>query len=218
MTTALTTDTARSQLDRAVSACLTGLSPHTVRAYRGKIEHFAAWCAEFPDRRRLDRESVSLWSDALTRSGQSGIAVNQALSAVKRLSTEAANLGWLAWESAVQIQAIRSRKYKGIKTGNWLTLDQVRTMLQLPDRTSIKGARDAAVLALLIGCGLRRQEACDLDVVRIGYRVNHMVISNLNGKGNRVRTLQVPDWAAKDIQNWISRSGITNGKLLRSLK
>ena len=215
-----------AQFTRAVDACLAGVAENTRRVYAHKIQMFRAWCAESPPGadgrpRGLNRESVALWAQNLTARGQGGIAVNQALSAIKRLSTEAANLGWLDWESAVQIQSIKSRKYKGIRTGKWLTIEQVREFLAGPDRTTLIGKRDAAVLALLIGCGLRRQEACDLTAQQIGWKLSPagpvMTINNLNGKGNRVRTLQVPSWAAKDIQVWLDAARIATGKLLRSV-
>jgi site-specific recombinase XerD len=212
------------QIARAISTCLTGLSLNTQRAYTSGIRSFQAWCNESPPgatSRGLNRESVALWAQNLTARGQSGIAVNQALSAVKRLSTEAANLGWLDWESAVQIQSIKSRKYKGIRSGKWLTLAQVKLLIAGPDRTTMLGKRDAATLALLVGCGLRRQEACELPAQLIQWKLSDqgpvMLIANLNGKGNRVRTLQVPGWAARDIQAWMESAGVTTGKLLRSI-
>ena len=214
-----------AQFTRAVTACLAGLSPNTQRVYRARIESFQSWCAESPpgiQPRGLNRESVALWAQNLTARGQSGIAVNQALSAIKRLATEAANLGWLDWESAVQVQSIKSRRYRGIRTGQWLTLAQVQRFIAAPDRATPLGKRDACVLALLLGCGLRRQEACNLPAQSIGWKLTErgpvMQINNLQGKGNRVRTLQVPGWAARDIQDWMDSAGVTSGKLLRSLK
>ena len=215
-----------AQFTRAITTCLAGLSPNTQRVYRSKIASFQSWCAESPTGttaipRGLNRESVSLWAQNLTARGKSGIAVNQALSAIKRLATEAANLGWLDWESAVQIQSIKSRKYRGIKSGQWLTVAQVRKLIAAPDRTTQLGRRDACVLALLAGCGLRRQEACDLMTQQISWKLTEtgpvMQIGNLLGKGNRVRTLVVPGWAARDIQAWMDGAMVAGGRLLRSL-
>ncbi len=207
-------------LDRAIRACLAGLSPNTQRAYQTRIRHYCAWLAA--GGRQLSRESVTLWIDSLTVAGQSGMACNQALSAVKRLAQEAASLGWLSWETAVQIASIRSRKYRGVRTGQWLTIDQLRALLAAPDRGTLQGKRDACVLALLAGCGMRREEACQLTAQQCQWKLGEhgpvMEIRNLEGKGNRVRTLQVPAWAARDIQAWMESAGITTGKLLRSFK
>jgi integrase len=45
-----------------------------------------------------------------------------------------------------------------------LTLDQAERLLDLPDVKTNKGKRDHALLALLVGCGLRRQELADLRI------------------------------------------------------
>lgn len=42
--------------------------------------------------------------------------------------------------------------------GNWLTRKQARELLAVPDRSTVKGKRDYASLALLVGCALRRRE------------------------------------------------------------
>lgn len=210
-------------LDRAVTACLAGLSPNTQRAYTACIGRFTAWCLESPGTRALNRESVSLWCQEQTANRASGIAVNQALSAVKKLAHEAAELGWLSWEDAIQIGAIKSRKHRGTRSGQWLTLGQARALLASPDRNTLAGQRDACVLALLLGCGIRRAEACALGVGQVVWKQSDdgsktMQLCNLIGKGNRVRTLGVPAWAARDIAAWIEVAGIEDGKLLRSIK
>jgi site-specific recombinase XerD len=48
------------------------------------------------------------------------------------------------------------------------------------------------MLALLLGCGLRRSELVELDVDRIQQREHHGVILDLIGKGGRVRTVPMP--------------------------
>jgi len=42
----------------------------------------------------------------------------------------------------------------GCRLGNWLTAEEARTLWQLPDPATLKGKRDRAILALLLGCGL----------------------------------------------------------------
>ena len=81
------------------------------------------------------------------------------------------------------------------------------------------GKRDAAVLALLLGCGLRRAEACSLYIGQYRQAADGtMTLQNVEGKGNRLRTVTVPDWAAKEIDTWVLAAGVTEGKLLRGLK
>jgi integrase len=61
-------------------------------------------------------------------------------------------------------------RQKGTRLGNWLTREQAKALLAVPDRSTLKGKRDYVILALLGGCALRRQELATLDVETIQLR------------------------------------------------
>ncbi|MFY9938312.1 MAG: site-specific integrase [Silvibacterium sp.] len=85
------------------------------------------------------------------------------------------------------------------------------------NETSIRGKRDYATLAILLGRGLRRGELTALRVEDIQQREEHWVIADLVGKGGHIRTIPVPDWVKAGIDAWTGASGITIGTLLRSI-
>ena len=60
------------------------------------------------------------------------------------------------------------------------------------------------MLALLIGCGLRRAELVGLGTKDFQVREEHWVIADLIGKGKHIRTVPVPVWAklAVDECSW----------------
>ena len=60
--------------------------------------------------------------------------------------------------------------------------------------------RDSALLALLIGCGLRRSEAANarLDQWR-DLRQGRYAVCDIAGKHGRVRTVVCPEWAASEL-------------------
>lgn len=89
----------------------------------------------------------------------SASTINLRLAAVRRLAFEAANSGLLSPELAAGIQRVKGAKKLGVRLSNWLTVDQCRSLLQAPDRRTLKGRRDRAILAILLGCGSRRAEA-----------------------------------------------------------
>jgi integrase len=58
----------------------------------------------------------------------------------------------------------------GVRVGNWLTAEQGKRLLAGPDRQSLRGKRNYALLAMLIGCGLRRGEVLALRVDAVELR------------------------------------------------
>ena len=74
------------------------------------------------------------------------------------------------------------------------------------------------MLALLIGCALRRQELATLAVEDIQTRENRWVIADLRGKGNRIRTVAVPLWVKNGLNAWQTAAGIEEGRLFRSVR
>jgi len=87
----------------------------------------------------------------------------------------------------------------------------------VPDRSTPKGKRDYVILALLVGCALRRQELASLDVETIQLREGRWVLADLEGKGRRIRTVAVPVWVKHGINAWMTAAGIEEGPLLRSI-
>jgi integrase len=74
-----------------------------------------------------------------------------------------------------------------------LRLAQLRQMV-LDSVVSENSKRNYAILALLVGCALRRQELAELEVEKIQMRERRWVIADLRGKGGRIGTVAIPMW------------------------
>jgi len=85
-------------------------------------------------------------------------------------------------------------------------------------QTDARGKRDRAMLALLLGCGLRRSELVMLKSHQVQKREDHWVIVDLVGKARHVRTVPIPPWVKEDLDAWTSAAGIREGKLFRSVR
>jgi hypothetical protein len=59
-------------------------------------------------------------------------------------------------EEAASLTDIPNIRQKGTRLGNWLTREQAKEPLAVPDRSTLKGKCDYVILALLVGCALRR--------------------------------------------------------------
>jgi integrase len=203
-----------SLADRCIAAALSGLSDCSRRVYQQRIN---AWLKWSDGTTALDRENVKRWLRSLELAQSSPQVRNQALAALKKLAIEAGELGWIEHDAAVRIAAIKAKRISGVRTGLWLDKAQCVQLLLAPDGTTAIGKRDRAVLALLLGCGLRRSEACGCTIEQIEYRAGHMLLVNLIGKGGRVRSIAVPGWAQKTIEAWHKAAGMNDGYLLRSI-
>ena len=64
-------------------------------------------------------------------------------------------------EEAANLTDIPNVRQKGTRLGNWLTREQAKELLAVPDRSTLKGKRDYVIMALLVGCALRRRELAD---------------------------------------------------------
>lgn len=83
---------------------------------------------------------------------------------MRRLAYESADAGLLSPELAAGIRRVKGIKKLGIRLGNWLSAKEARSLWQSPDADTLKGKRDRAVIAVLLGCGLRRRELADLPL------------------------------------------------------
>jgi len=90
-----------------------------------------------------------------------------------------------------------------------------RALWQEPDPNTLKGKRDRALLGLLLGCGLRRKEAAELDIAHLQRREDHWAIVDLVGKARHVRTVPVPDWVKGAIDTWLASAGLSEGRVFR---
>src|SRR3984957_1998291 len=143
--------------------------------------------------------------------------VNVRLSAVRKLVAEARKNGLIGVEDAASLSEVPNIRQKGTRLGNWLTREEAKELLAVPDRSTLKGKRDYVILALLVGCALRRNELAELDVETIQQREGRGVLAALEGKGRRIRTVAIPIWVKQGINAWMTAAGIEDGRLLRSV-
>jgi integrase len=202
-------------LDQSKAAVLGSLrSPESQRGYRHAIDEFIEWYCSEP-RLSFNRTVVLRYRMQLESRNLAPGTINVRLAAVRRLAYEAADAGLLSPELAAGIRRVKSVKKLGIRLGNWLSASEARALWQSPDAETLKGKRDRAIIAVLLGCGLRRRELADLTFDHLQRREDHWAIVDLVGKGGHVRTVPVPDWVKQFLDEWFAAAEIANGKLFR---
>jgi site-specific recombinase XerD len=168
------------------SLVLDGLtSPHTRRAYEQALEEFLIWLCEDVSR-SFTKAAVQKYRSELHAKGLAPSSINVRISAIRKLAQEAADNGILAPEIAAGITRVKGARRVGMRLGCWLSCEQAERLLNEPDLNTTKGLRDAALLAVLLGAGLRRAEAVALTFEHLQQRENRWVIADLLGKHGRI--------------------------------
>ena len=189
-------------------------SPITKRVYNMALDEFMGWFQQAL-RPGFTKATVSAWRVSLEerRLGSSSIIIR--MSAIRKLAAEAADNGLLAPELVAGISRVKSAKTQGIRVGNWLSLRQAQALLSAPDITTLRGLRDRAILAVLLGCGLRRSEVAALTFSHLQQRDGRWCIVDLVGKHGRVRTAPMPTWVKVAIDSWASPAAVAGGCVFR---
>jgi site-specific recombinase XerD len=202
-------------LDHSKSAVLDSLrSRESKRGYRHAIDEFIQWYCSEP-RLSFSKVVVTRYRIFLENRNLAPGTINGRLAAVRRLAYEAADAGLLSPELAAGVRRVKGVKKLGVRLGNWLTAEDARRLLQSPPADTLKGKRDRAILAVLLGCGLRRRELADLEFTHLQQREEHWAIVDLIGKGGHIRTVPVPEWVKATIDQWVTAAGVSTGRLFR---
>lgn len=204
--------------ERAVIKLVTDAltSEHSKRAYERAILEFFAWRGDRP----ITKGLVNEYRQTLTGSPST---VNVQMSAIRKLAAEAADNGLMDQEVANGIKRVPGIKSHGVRSGNWLTKQQAQKILTSPQlvdqdgRASLKGYRDRAILAVMIGAGLRRSEVAGLMFDHIQMRDSRWVIVDLEGKGGHVRSVPIPAWVKLAVDEWQELAGIQGGLIFRAI-
>ena len=154
----------------AIATVLDNLdSPHSKRAYARHLREFLAW-HHGSGQTVINKAVVQRYAAQLSASGVAASTVNQKLSAIRKLALEAADNGAIDSQIANGIKAVKGVRQEGVRSGNWLSKQDAQKLIDAPDTATLKGLRDRAILALLIGCGLRRAEAVNLTFDHVQQR------------------------------------------------
>ena len=143
----------------------------------------------------------------------SSATVNLRLAAVRALAQEAADAGLLDQSEAAAIGRIRGEKQTGSRIGMWIEKQELDRILLSPDRSTLRGKRDYALLAVLFSTGIRRRELVELSVSTLQQRDGQWGLIDLRGKGRKVRSVSVPLWVKDAVFEWLEASQIVQGAL-----
>jgi site-specific recombinase XerD len=142
-----------ADLEQSKNAVLHSLGAANSReSYGHAIDEFIGWYCSEP-RLSFNRTVVLRYRFFLEQKNLAPSTINVRLAAVRRLIYEASDTGLLSPDPGGRNPSCQRGQASRRRIGNWVTIDQSRTLLGKPS-DSLRGKRDRAILALLIGCGL----------------------------------------------------------------
>ena len=145
----------------------------------------------------------------LIDSGAKPATINHVLAAVRGTLREAWRLGLIDAETLARAIDVKNVSASILPTGRHVSVGEIRRLFEICGDAPV-GARDAAMLALLYGCGLRRSEA--VAVALDDYRDGAVTV--LTGKGRKERIVYCPAGGREAVDDWLARRGAWPGSLL----
>lgn len=152
---------------------------------------------------QLRRHHIHALINLLRESNRAPATINTYLSALKGVALEAWTLGQMDTDSFQHIKMVKSVKGFRLPKGRNLEVLEIRALFSGCDQDQgQKGLRDAAILAVLIGCGLRRSEIVSIDYEQVNLAEKTIRVL---GKGNKERLAFLPHQSYERLITYIEK-------------
>ena len=139
--------------------------------------------------------------------------VNKHLAALRGVLCEAWKLGHMSaddYRAAANLPTVRG---SSLPAGREVNEGELRRLFtDCTSDASAGGARDAALMAILYGGGLRRSEAVALDLA--DYDRDTGALTVRAGKGKKARVAYATNGSRAAVEAWLTVRGLTPGALL----
>ncbi len=115
----------------------------------------------------------------------------------------------------------RSRQDRADAERLRLSQGEARALLAAPDGSTLAGARDRAIIALLLCTGIREAELCALQVHDLRQHLEGALALHVRaGKGQKERLVPYGDldWCLRFVDGWLRRADIQGGYVFSGLR
>lgn len=192
-----------------------GMSPNTVTSYGDTISLFLVFFAEKkkvrPEKitfQRINKLAIEDFCNWLETERHNSISTrNQRLGAIHAFFSYVLFSDPTYAAICRDILSIRMKKQPQVPP-KYLSIDELKMLLNMPDRTCPRGRRDVVLLTLLYDSGARVQELIDLKVGDINF--NNFPTVTLCGKGNKTRIVPIMSETAKMLEGYFKENQLND--------
>lgn len=181
-------------------------SERTRKSYLEAVKHFVAFVGIRKESgfKEIKPAHVIAWRDRLIKDGASNNTVNARLSSLSSLYKHLLETGNVSKNPVLGVK--RKKVAKDTVQTSVITAEEVRQVLDAPDRSTLKGLRDAAILHIFFYTGCRIAEICSLKVtdyqIDRGYPVLDFTI-----KGDKRNKMAINQELKRVLDAYLERSG-----------
>jgi integrase/recombinase XerC/integrase/recombinase XerD len=195
--TAAAWEAALATFDRELSAKAAAAA--TRRAYSVDLGQLAGWAAKLgKGPAELGHRDLRRYAAHLSNEGASKATVARKLAAIRGFYAALLRSGEMSANPADLVASPKSDSH----LPRVLSAEEMDGLLdRIPARTALE-LRDRAMLELTYSCGLRAQEAVDLDLASVDFEHERL---RVEGKGGKTRFVPVGEPAQKALRRYLER-------------
>jgi site-specific recombinase XerC len=209
---------ARTTATNPAAAYLAGLKETGRYTQASKLNHIARLlgCNDWRSTpwEQLHPEHVIALRTRLTEQYKHA-TVNTHMAAIRGTMRAAWRLGLVDSERYQRIRDIEAGKLEEtLPAGRYMTPGEMAALMRIckADRTAA-GSRDATVIALMYGGGLRREEVVDLDLLHLVDDDGEVITIKVIGKRGKERLVYLDNGVAYAMRDWLALRGDAQGPL-----
>jgi len=180
------------------------ISKDTQKTYKNAVLNFLQFCniQDIEELRRVGQSNILSWRDNLINSKSSNRTVNNRMAALSSL-----------FNHLCEKQIVSTNPVKGLKRPKVdqatiktpaLTVEQVRAILDAPNKNTSKGLRDWALLSILFYTGCREGAIHKLKVGDFYERAGYFVL-DINEKGDKENIVAIHHVLQATLREYLSK-------------
>lgn len=187
-------------------------SKDSYRCMKSKLNKFARF---FGYQGLVDCDWKSMQPNHITifltaQSWGSARTYNCYLSAIKSVALNAWRNKQIDLDQFQRIKSLKQRRIFRAPSGRTISPEESSSLIRSLNKNSLRTIRNRAIFFLMLGCGLRRAEVCDLKLKQVSIKNKS---AKIIGKGNKERTIYFPTAVLEVLKNWLDARSLNKEEI-----